>query len=283
MRFSQRIGKVSVREVLQVESIDMLLKNKIWNLIIEGFFPQFEDSISSGNDTELKSVCTYLWKEFYGQPVDTIATYYNSGIISTEGFISFVRDWFYKADWYEVYDLVEELVHIDSALKRGEFDKKCNAVFKRELSGYRLINGQVVQINSDEEIASIEEAISSKDKWNPVKIHLINALSKLSDRDSPDYRNSVKESISAVEAFCVILTGDKSATLGKALVLIEREHGLHKALRTAFSAIYGYTSDASGIRHALLETDSVDFEEAKFMLVSCSAFINYLKSKTIVE
>lgn len=48
----------------------------------------------------------------------------------------------------------------------------------------------------------------------------------------------------------------------------------------AFAALYGYTSDSGGIRHSLLEDDiSVSFEDAKFMLVSCSAFINYLKIK----
>jgi len=45
-------------------------------------------------------------------------------------------------------------------------------------------------------------------------------------------------------------------------------------------AIYGYTSDEGGIRHAMLEEKIIDFEDAKFMLVSCSAFINYLIMKS---
>ena len=45
--------------------------------------------------------------------------------------------------------------------------------------------------------------------------------------------------------------------------------------------LYGYTSDADGIRHALLDESDLDFEDAKFMLVSCSAFTNYLKGKAI--
>ena len=40
-----------------------------------------------------------------------------------------------------------------------------------------------------------------------------------------------------------------------------------------------YTSDAAGIRHALLEDPNLDAEDAKFMLVACSAFINYLWAK----
>ena len=48
-------------------------------------------------------------------------------------------------------------------------------------------------------------------------------------------------------------------------------------MKAAFEKLYGYTSDASGVRHAgkLGGPDST-FEEAKFMLVSCSAFVNYL-------
>jgi len=51
---------------------------------------------------------------------------------------------------------------------------------------------------------------------------------------------------------------------------------MHSALKSAFSSLYGYTSDADGIRHALLNEPNLYFEDAKFMLVSCSTFINYL-------
>ena len=101
----------------------------------------------------------------------------------------------------------------------------------------------------------------------------------MANRKSPDYRNSIKEAISAVEAICNLITGEKRATLGQALKRIEEKVSLHPALKNAFSNLYGYTSDAEGIRHALLDEPNLGFEEAKFMLVSCSAFINYLISK----
>lgn len=50
-------------------------------------------------------------------------------------------------------------------------------------------------------------------------------------------------------------------------------------METAFSKMYAYTGDAEGIRHALMEETNLGFEDAKFMLVSCSAFVNYLKAK----
>lgn len=43
--------------------------------------------------------------------------------------------------------------------------------------------------------------------------------------------------------------------------------------------MYGYTSDEDGIRHSLLEESTLKFMDAKFMLVSCSAFINFLIDK----
>ena len=102
----------------------------------------------------------------------------------------------------------------------------------------------------------------------------------LSDKTNPDYRNSIKESISAVESFCCILAKDSKATLGRALKVIEKEHSLHAALKNSFRSLYGYTSDADGIRHALLDEDNLKQEDAIFMLVSCSSFINYLIKKT---
>jgi len=83
-----------------------------------------------------------------------------------------------------------------------------------------------------------------------------------------------------VEAICEIITGikGKEASLGKMLKKIE-ENGvmIHSGLKSAFIILYGYTSDANGIRHAGdIGGASSTFEEAKFILVSCSAFINYL-------
>ncbi|MEY3444095.1 MAG: hypothetical protein RLZZ519_2376, partial [Bacteroidota bacterium] len=110
-------------------------------------------------------------------------------------------------------------------------------------------------------------------------IHLTAALRKLSDRENPDYRNSIKESISAVESIAKTISEEDSKSLKPALDKIKKPLGLHQALVTAFGSLYGYTSDEGGIRHAMMETNTSDFEDAKYMLVSCSAFINYLIAK----
>ncbi len=118
----------------------------------------------------------------------------------------------------------------------------------------------------------------SDGKKNPVSDHIKRAIELFSDRKDPDYRNSVKESISAVEALVKSICGSEKGTLGALLKELSRTQAIHPALVGAFKTLYGYTSDANGIRHALSDEDSVSFEEAKFMLVACSAFINYVRS-----
>ena len=81
---------------------------------------------------------------------------------------------------------------------------------------------------------------------------------------------------------CKLIAKSESVTLGEALNIIKNKGNveIHPALLDAFNKLYGYTSSADGIRHALTnEKVKVGFEEAKFMLVMCSAFTNYLKYK----
>ena len=102
------------------------------------------------------------------------------------------------------------------------------------------------------------------------------------DRKAPDYENSIKESISAVEAMCCIITGltGTQATLGAAIKKL-KDNGvhIHRAMESAFSSLYGYTSDENGIRHGGIDFTNAPAEDAKYMLISCSAFVNYLMEK----
>lgn len=79
---------------------------------------------------------------------------------------------------------------------------------------------------------------------------------------------------------CARISG-KRTDLTSALKEIEKRGVVcfHPALKEGLVRLYGYTSDAEGIRHALLEQPNLDDEDAVFMLVTCSAFTNYLIRK----
>lgn len=274
MKFSQRIGKMPVKTVLQVESMDDDLKNGLWNVIKDDCFDNLNNWDFNQNETDKGVFCLYLWKEFFKKTTDSIPKNFTQNV-ETYATIDFFREWYFsKALWFEIYDFIEFMNPTSNICE------KFNKVLEKEVSAYRIINGQVTQITSEGEIAEIEEALTASDQWQSVNTHLGAALNFLADRKNPDYRNSIKESISAVEALCLKLGGNANGKFGDALTEIEKKIQLHGSLKVAFKALYGYTSDEGGIRHALTDEGTTPtFEDAKFMLVSCSAFINYLKAK----
>lgn len=210
-----------------------------------------------------------LWLHLFKKPVDQIPLRFSDCKMT-------LRTWFLQAEWYAVFDFIEACAEFGPERFHNEFIDECNFYLGRESSAYRFINNQLSEITSEEEIEEVERAISGVANFAGAKEHLSRALKLMNDRADPDFRNSIKESISAVESVAIAISGDSKATLGKALNVIEREGKLHAALKSAFSSLYGYTSDENGIRHALLKESVLRKADARFMLVSCSSFVNYL-------
>lgn len=273
MKFSERIGIIKAKDSIQIESIDDDLKNGLWNIFHSYYLEEFTDRfVKQSNKYEF---ILDIWHNFFKKTIDEIP----SSIIHVK---SEIRTWFFQCEWYEVYDFIE------FCAKNNLFDIESiisfyNSILEREVSGYRFVNGLISPITNESEIEEIDQAIDDSKNKNlvGVKTHLENSLRMLSDRNSPDYRNSIKESISAVESISKTLSATSKNSLGSALDKIKGKIKLHPALEKGFKQIYGYTSDSDGIRHALMEETTCDFEDAKYMLVSCSAFVNYLIAKGV--
>ncbi len=274
--FSQRHGYKPVKSVIQTESMDQDLRVGLWNAL-ELFYwhaGKPDELMDSPYNRELGILFGALWLDYFKYPIYTMPDRLHLALKQ-------IRDYFFSCTWPEAYDLVEFIVmsYPDTG-KNDAFIAYCNMILTREVSGYRFIGKLITPITNEGEIAEIEEASRCSDSLEPVAIHLRSALERFSDRESPDYRNSVKESICAVEAMSKLISGREKATLSDALAKIREGIALHPALSSAFNSLYGYTSAADGIRHALLEESRLDSEDAKFMLVACAAFINYLKVKS---
>jgi hypothetical protein len=152
-------------------------------------------------------------------------------------------------------------------------------------SGYRVINGFVTPITNEIEINTINTALNDLNSHHSIKIQLNESLEKMSRFEKPDFRGSVKDSISALESLFRFITKDDSIELSKALKFLEEksEINLHPALKESFIKLYAWTSDAEGIRHSLMDYPKLGLPEARFMLVSCSAFINMISDKYRAE
>jgi hypothetical protein len=262
LRFSQRMGLTPIKVDLQIDSMDDALRNSLWS-----FYFNYKEFLDDSMNYRYQDLYDSLKINFFKIPIDNDID---------------IRGWFFSCNWYEKYDFIEFILSENSIQELEDFKKECNSILERELSAYRLIADKITPITNEREIKEIEEAIekSKITKLSGVHAHLKTALTLFSDRKSPDYRNSIKESISAVEAISILISGNPKASLADALNILENKIDLHGALKKGFQNIYGYTSDEGGIRHSLTEeSQEVDFDDAKYMLVSCSAFVNYLIGK----
>lgn len=96
MRFSQKTGKTSVRDSIQIESIDEKLENRLWNTILSDFINKNRGSSYNYNDdSDEVAVYIYLWTEFFGNRRDEIPTNYN-GHITYDKNVEFLKNWFFK-------------------------------------------------------------------------------------------------------------------------------------------------------------------------------------------
>ncbi|MFS1707742.1 AbiJ-NTD4 domain-containing protein [Acinetobacter baumannii] len=274
MLFSKRKGLVPFKLEIQKESIDNDLRYGLWNALHIGIWEKYDGDTYyvPFEKSNLFWLFRKYWHNLFKMPIDNMPNNFRN-------VIERIRKYFFECKWYEVYDFIEFTSQNCPDELKEDFIEFINSLLEKELSAYRFVDEQLTDITDEQEIESIETAINSSNKFSGTKIHLKAALSLLTDRKKPDYRNSVKESISAVEALCVVLSGDPKATLGASLNSIEKSHSLHPAFKKALANLYGFTSDSDGIRHALLDEPNITYSDAKYMLVSCSAFINYVLGK----
>lgn len=267
--FSRRNGYNT--EYMQLECASDVLKQRIWARFYKEEFRLY-DIYQWGNKTTGIEEMMIEMGVSYEFPEDNKRRYKNATLLEKR-----LMD---AREWYIIFDFIEKyLAQCDSkktTLMRNEF----NRILEEEVSAYRIIKKQVVPITNKSELETISEAMQTE--FGPVNIHVSKALELYADRRNPDYENSIKESISAVEALCCIITGEtgKGATLGQTIKkLKDRGVHIHPAMESAFSSLYGYTNDENGIRHGGMDFANAPAEDAKYMLVSCSAFVNYLMEK----
>jgi len=273
--FSQRMW-IESQTLLQKDNMTEKLKNKIWNTllnILEWLCEHGSWDLNYSIDYSIDNNFIIDFSNQFWLKWDTVPR--------EEGkFKQFLWTKIFSS-WNSIYDYIEllfrwqDIIDFNKTVKLNEI----NRILKEENSAYRVSqNGLVLPISNEEELESIHEA--NTNPYAPVNEHIQKAIS-LFKKEPADYANSIKESISAVEALCQIIIDDKKATLGKAIKKL-KEKGviIPPALEEAFNKLYGYTSNEGGIRHALSEGDTPPtFDDAKYMLVSCSAFVNYLISK----
>ena len=280
--FSQRKGIKPIKKEFQRESVDEELKNRLWSAIKVIVWDKWQPAnfYDGYNATSIvvNGLLDRIWLNYFKLSLDTRPVLHTNNSSESSAY-GFLRKYFFSAEWNEVYDFIEFLIKNIPANWEDELRNFCNSLLEEENAAYRILDQEVVEITDETEIKAIEDALQIE--IQPISTHLKRALELLSEKKKPDFRNSIKESISAVEACCQYIADNPKATLGDALKLINSSNIIHPALERGFSAIYGYTSDSGGIRHALIDgNETPSYADAKFMLVACSGFVNFLLTKS---
>ena len=161
-RFSQRKGLTPVRSAIQRESIDEVLRTRLWNNLYENYWHKgFESSYEGycSDDNAIWPLVLQIWKDFYNAATDTISQHVQKNI-------DYFKRYLFDCAWYKVYDFIEFCANnCPSEEINSKFIDECNVSLKKELSAYRFVDKLITEITSSEEINEIEEALR-----NPIKV-----------------------------------------------------------------------------------------------------------------
>lgn len=278
--FSERNGYVDHTDVMILGEVPKVVANAISSALCR-VFQEFKLNIwvLPGEISHQQTLAQSIWTDFMDEDLAKFDLMFDRGYKDISNWIT--SD---STPWYRKLDLVEFISEKLSSLNKSkseQFVEEINEQFERLKFGYRLISGTVVDIVSEDEIKSIQTAIDNS--MEQVAGHLKKALALHSKRPKPDYANSIKESITAVEAYLRNVTGKNK--FGDALKEWQRKYSnIHPILYTAMDKLHAYTNQPDvGARHALMDSSSEyipQSSESMYMLVTCSAFINYLRSKS---
>lgn len=279
LSFSDRYGYTHPSDALIIEQFPPEVANEVCTM-----FDRIAQSYTHSNTITFQEMEETVWCHYLHRRLnDFPCTMYEPLPVITDYLQDSSIAWYNKLNLLEfVLCTIEDYAgdyhdtKAEHLLKRME--NTLNACFESLHYGYRVVDCQITSIVDKKEIASIEQAMNESN--DNVREHLQQALNLFAKRPDPDYRNSIKESISAVECLAREITGE--STLDRAFPKLKTNGvQLNSQFEEGLKRLYYYTNDGkTGIRHALMEdTYTPTVADAQYMLVTCSAFVNFIRSK----
>lgn len=253
--------------------MDEKLRNGLWNAVYTTFFASvnaYEWFKYSSDTRELRNFIMFLWTEFFGKQLDHKPS-------SWDDYVKFVRNFFSNSKFYDVYDFIEFCANEYKDEDKIEYFKtRCNLVLEKERAAYRFVGDFLTHVTSDTECDEIENALNSPEL---VSKHLNEALRLYADRQEPDYRLSVKESLTAVEGMVSVLCGKPTALASLEKIPNQFDFNLFQSvLVTSSLRMLKEISISINSMESTLH-DKVESEDALIVLVTSSTMINFLKGK----
>ena len=277
--FSSRMGIVPPK-AMQVDNLDKDACTALYNAV-DKFVRKKSPIEEMFNEKELSSFYMDLGTIFFKIRYDMILQENYSESIWTQKMENNYEYIFYLDRWYRIFDFIEFIYPFISKIFNDPdkklsfvFSLKINEALKQENVGYRFADGKFIPVTNDEEIQAIEQATASP--FDNASNHINKAITLFADRKNPDYANSIKESISAVESLATEVTAESN--FDKAIGKLQQQGvQLHPQFKAAIKSMYRFTSDEDGIRHGgTKEPLQCNQATARYMLIICSAMVNFI-------
>lgn len=188
----------------------------------------------------------------------------------------------FGAEWFLVYDVLEDLAEELHPSEAGKYSDRVNAAFAQAGVVYEFRDGFVERLDEAGREVGIQHSEDETrevltDEFAPVLGQYEKALQGLHGRPA-DFKQAIRESANALEAVARIVSGKNKSTLGEAMNSIygpgSQDH--HKALKASLTSLYGYASGLPGARHGQNVDVEVSFEEALLTVRLCGAAIAFL-------
>lgn len=262
--FSEREG-IRLSPSSAPDALEPGLRNRLWNAVRACYFS------SVAWTPELDTLVHRLWDEHFKRPLDSIA-YANV--------LKSIRDYYFQAEWFEVYDFVEfcSMAYPDPAVN-ANFHTQANTVLEQERAAYRFVSGRLVRITSGEEILAVERALDTSRSIPGVHERLRRALELLADRRKLNCPGAIRQSLYAVETLRQLSNGNGHDYFYRAAQVLESP-ALSPTFGRLFSGLSHYRFGAKRVVDGAGRNSEVGFDDAKLALVTCSALVNYVLARS---
>lgn len=129
------------------------------------------------------------------------------------------------------------------------------------------------------EVTSRAEVVLGDPRLTSARKHYDKALQFFRNPAKPDYENTVKEAVCAVEAAGkALFPNAKAATLGDLVkwLIVSKDVTVPKALAQTFTGLYGFRSGGDGVGHGGSGGGTATSEVAEYVLAVCASQVIYL-------
>jgi len=192
-----------------------------------------------------------------------------------------IEAWLTTSKWWDFLDICELISAAVMKIRRGEFSRKLNSLFREENIGYEMQEGKIERIGTeftDEQLKNARRLLKDQ-KFEGADEHFEKAIKALNTRPNTDVENCIKDAVSAIESVGRIIVKNDKALLSDIIKDMAKKGTIPKPLDQAIQKVYAYRGNEPGVAHGAVQASKVTVDEAEFVLAMSAAIIIYLVKK----